>query len=263
MKVSRRKFLRMSVQTLGGGIVLYVASPAILRAALQEEATGTPAAELTREEHSWGFAIDVRRCIGCHKCVQACKLENGVPLEPEYRRTWVERYEISEDGAVFVDSVSWGQDGPESIYPNAKRNGHESAKSFFVPKLCNQCENPPCVQVCPVSATFKARNGVILVDGRRCIGCKYCIVACPYGARFLNPETRVAEKCTWCYHRITRGLLPACVQVCPVGARVFGDMKDPESPVRRLIREEMTQVLKSALGTKPKVYYAGLQEGVR
>ena len=263
MKVSRRKFLKMSAQTLGGGIVLYVASPRILRAVLLEEATGTASAELARERHTWAFAVDIRKCIGCYKCVQACKLENHVPPEPESRRTWVERYEISEDGVAFVDSVSWGETGPESLYPNARRNGQESAKNFFVPKLCNQCENPPCVQVCPVSATWKTENGVILVDEKRCIGCKYCIVACPYGARFLNPETKVADKCTWCYHRITKGLPPACVEVCPVGARVFGDMKDPESPVRKLIREEMTQVLKPALGTKPKVYYAGLQEGVR
>jgi len=119
------------------------------------------------------------------------------------------------------------------------------------------------VQVCPVGATYKTKDGVVLIDRARCIGCRYCIQACPYGARYLDPRYHVVDKCTWCYHRITKGLLPACVEVCPVGARVFGDLRDPESPVRKIIQAERVNVLKPDLGTKPQVYYVGLQEGVR
>ncbi|MBI4203193.1 MAG: 4Fe-4S dicluster domain-containing protein [Chloroflexi bacterium] len=263
MTVSRRKFLKMAGMTIVGGVAVYTTAPRVLAAILRAEAAGEAVAPVEGVEHAWAFVVDIRKCIGCNKCLQACKLENSVPPAAEHSRTWQERYEIGEDGAVFVDSIGWGETGPESMFPPTNHNGSEPAKSFFVPKLCNQCDNPPCVMVCPVSATFKTKDGVVLVDEKRCIGCKYCIQACPYGARFLNPVTKVADKCTWCYQRITKGLPPACVEVCPVGARIFGDLKDPESPVRKLLREEMTQVLKPALGTKPKVYYMGLQEGVR
>ena len=94
------------------------------------------------------------------------------------------------------------------------------------PKLCNLCEHPPCVQVCPVGATFDAPDGAVLIDPKYCIGCGFCIQACPYGSRFLNPVTKTAEKCTLCYHRITRGLKPACVEICPAQARIFGDLKN-------------------------------------
>jgi len=107
------------------------------------------------------------------------------------------------------------------------------------------------------------KDGVVLVDYKYCIGCRYCIQACPYGARYLHPKERVADKCTWCYHRITKGLHPACVEVCPVGARVFGDLRDPRSPVRKLLREERVYVLKPDLGTRPKVFYIGIDIGVR
>src|SRR3990170_2937299 len=109
-------------------------------------------------------------------------------------------------------------------------------RSFFVPKLCNHCDRPPCVQVCPVGATFKSRDGVVLVDADYCIGCRYCIQACPYGARYLEPETKVADKCTFCYHRVRKGLLPVCVEVCPTQARIFGEIKKMASPLRRLMR---------------------------
>ena len=136
-------------------------------------------------------------------------------------------------------------------------------ESYYIPKLCNQCDNPPCVQVCPVSATYKLKDGVILVDRKRCIGCRYCIQACPYGARFLDPRARTADKCTWCYHRITKDLLPACVEACPVGARIFGDRSDPESNVSRILREEKVYVLKPDLKTRPRVFYMNLPEEVR
>ncbi|HKZ51597.1 MAG TPA: 4Fe-4S dicluster domain-containing protein, partial [Dehalococcoidia bacterium] len=144
-------------------------------------------------------------------------------------------------------------------------------RGFFVCKLCNQCDNPPCVQVCPVRATYKTEDGVILIDQERCIGCGYCIQACPYGARYFLPdvrrtpmgEVRVVDKCNWCYHRITKGRDPACVEVCPVSARLFGDLNDPESIVSRTLRERQVSVLKPEMGVEPKVYYLGLREGVR
>jgi Fe-S-cluster-containing dehydrogenase component len=119
------------------------------------------------------------------------------------------------------------------------------------------------VQVCPVGATFKSPDGVVLVDPDYCIGCRYCIQACPYGARFLHPVSRTAEKCTFCYHRITRGLSPACVEVCPTQARVFGEVKALASPLRRLMRMSHLQVLKPYLNTEPKVFYSELDQEVR
>ena len=136
-------------------------------------------------------------------------------------------------------------------------------KAYFVPKLCNQCDNPPCVQVCPVGATYKTPDGVVLVDRKWCIGCGYCIMACPYGARFFHPEFHTAEKCTFCYHRISDGLPSACVQACPFGARQIGNMQDPDDPVTRTISTERVTVLKSEFGTKPQVYYVGLDWEVR
>ena len=142
--------------------------------------------------------------------------------------------------------------------------------SFFQPRLCMQCEDSPCTAVCPVSATYRTEDGVILVDSRRCIGCGYCVVACPYGARYLVPAGEdapngtpgVADKCTWCYHRISRGQKPACVEICPVGARRFGDASDPESEIATLVRERGPQPLHPEYGTRPRVLYLGptLQE---
>ncbi len=113
-----------------------------------------------------------------------------------------------------------------------------------MPKLCNHCTHPACVQVCPIGATYKTEDGVVLIDHEYCIGCRYCVQACPYGARYFNEEKGVSDKCTWCYHRITKGLQPACVEVCPVGARVFGDRKDKQSPISLFIRNNRVQVLR-------------------
>jgi Fe-S-cluster-containing dehydrogenase component len=117
--------------------------------------------------------------------------------------------------------------------------------------------------VCPVGATFTTRDGVVLVDNDHCIGCRYCIQACPYGARYLNPETHVADKCTFCYHRITKGLMPACVEVCPTQARIFGDTMARSSPLIRFFRFNEIQVLKPDLNTEPQVFYARLDGVVR
>jgi tetrathionate reductase subunit B len=204
-------------------------------------------------QHDYGMGIDIDKCIGCGRCMEACKTENDVPSAPFYFRTWVERYVIKTDKSVAVSNINVGLDEPGDV--SVER---DALRSFFVPKLCNQCDHPPCVQVCPVTATFKTDDGVILVDSKRCIGCRYCIQACPYGARFLHPQTRVADKCTFCYHRLVRGLLPACVEVCPKQARVFGDRKSFASPLGRFTRINKLHVLKPYLNTEPKVYYANL-----
>jgi Fe-S-cluster-containing dehydrogenase component len=211
------------------------------------------------EEHYWGMGIDINKCIGCSRCANACKIENNVPKHPYFFRTWVERYQIFEDGESSVDSPKGAVDGFLNLGITDKR----SIRSFFVPKICNQCDNPPCVQVCPVGATFMTPDGVILVDTNYCIGCRYCIQACPYGARYINPETKTADKCTFCYHRLVRGLSPVCVESCPTQARVFGDVYKKASPLVRFKRMNKISVLKPSLNTEPKVLYANLDVEVK
>lgn len=219
--------------------------------------------------HEWAMGINIDKCIGCGLCAEACKNENKVIRQPFYFRTWVERYIIKKPkrgfgearGETLVDSPNGGIDGfPPTSVPKA-----EILRSFFVPKLCNQCTKSPCTQACPVGATFEAPDGAVLIDPKYCIGCGFCIQACPYGCRFLNPVTRTAEKCTFCYHRITRGLQPACVEVCPTGTRVFGDLKNQNDagPLEQFVQEHRVQVLKPHLGTHPKLLYAGLDKEVR
>jgi len=208
-------------------------------------------------EHDYGMGIDPSRCIGCGRCAEACKVENDVPREPFYFRTWVERYVVQTNGQTVVSSPNGGIGG----FPAVSETG--ILRTFFVPKLCNQCANPPCVQVCPVGATFKTQDGVVLVDQDYCIGCRYCIQACPYGARYIDPVTHTAEKCTFCYHRLVKGLVPACVEVCPTQARIFGEVKLRNSPLSRFMRLHEIQVLKPHLNTEPKVYYANLDGEVR
>lgn len=210
------------------------------------------------EERLYGMGIDVNKCIGCGRCVAACKAENDVPLEDRFFNTWVERYVIQTDGEVVVDSPNGGMEG---FPPTVSEAGIR--RTFFVPKLCNHCANPPCVQVCPVGATFTTPDGAVLVDDDYCIGCRYCIQACPYGARYLHPETRTADKCTFCYHRIVQGLQPACVEVCPTQARIFGDFRSRASRLVRFERMNKIDVLKPALNTEPKVRYANLDGEVR
>lgn len=219
-------------------------------------------------KHAWRMAVDVNKCIGCGLCAEACKKENGVP-EGSYFRTWIERYVIAKPkpgsgdtrGETYVDCPNGGMHGsPETPVPK-----EDILHSFFVPKLCNSCEHSPCVQVCPVGATFDSPDGAVLIDPKYCIGCGFCIQACPYGCRFMNPVTHTAEKCTLCYHRITRGLKPACVEVCPTQARVFGDLKDPDpdDPIKKFYATNRVSTLKPHLGTDPRVCYAGIDKEVR
>ncbi|MFH0942365.1 MAG: 4Fe-4S dicluster domain-containing protein [Chloroflexota bacterium] len=262
MNISRRGFIKMGAQGLVGGILI-AGLPYLLRETSRKGIIIRAADDASLERHYWGFIADNEKCIGCGRCVVACKTENKVPWEPEFNRTWVERYIITEKEAVFVDSPNGGRDGFQHHPPKLDIPESEVLKGFFVPKLCNQCDKPPCVTVCPVGATYMTEDGVVLIDQEHCIGCRYCIQSCPYGARFFLPERGVVDKCTWCYHRISQGLVPACVEVCPVAARVFGDLNDPASTLKTLLAGKRFYVLKPELGTEPKVSYIGFEKGVR
>jgi Fe-S-cluster-containing dehydrogenase component len=189
--------------------------------------------------------------------VRACKIENKVP--DTYFRTWVERYEIDEKGHAHVDSPKGALESFKEDIPSRTK----IVKAFFVPKLCNHCRNSACTQVCPVGASYHSPDGVVLIDKKHCVGCGYCIQACPYGCRYLCHERGTADKCTLCYHRIHRALPTACVQACPREARICGDLNDPDSRIRRILRERRYNLLKPDLGTNPECFYIGLDLEVR
>ncbi len=211
----------------------------------------------------YAMALDVNKCIGCRRCAYACVMENNVGRNTGIEWIQVLALERRKLELVLPDQ-EYGNEAPEK-------------DKVYVPVACQHCENPPCVYVCPVKATWKEPDGIVVIDYDRCIGCKYCMVACPYGARYfnflrpklpvneLNPnmhifgniprQPHITEKCTWCIQRTRDGGVPACVEVCPVGARVFGDLNDPESPVRRVIEEYGVFVLKDEAGTKPRFFY--------
>jgi Fe-S-cluster-containing dehydrogenase component len=254
MPLDRRSFLADTSRWL----LLTGAASLAWDAVLAGEPEKAPNYRLT--DHWWGMVIDIEKCIGCGQCVRACKIENDVPLDDGMFRTWVERYQVAVDDLDHpkVDSPNGGYDGfADGTAAPA------NAKVFFVPKLCNHCAHSPCVQVCPVGATFESPDGVVLIDKTYCIGCRYCVQACPYGCRFIDPRTMTADKCTLCYHRITKGLTTACCEVCPTGARWLVDLKNPADPVHAFLKTHAIQVLKPQMATGAKVYYNGLDGAVR
>ncbi len=230
--------------------------------------TSFPTPDYDWTKYRWAYGIDATKCIGCLRCVEACKAENDVVGDAHHFRTWVERYVYLEgDDKVHVDSHADPQNiaasGSEAEYRFDNRyKDQKVTKAFFMPKMCNHCAHPACVQVCPVGATFRTEDGAVLVDQDYCIGCRYCLQACPYGARYFNEEQGVADKCTWCYHRITKGLQPACVEVCPTHARVFGNLNDSSSTVSEFIRDNPVQVLKPESGNAPMCFYVGIDKDV-
>jgi Fe-S-cluster-containing dehydrogenase component len=263
--LSRRAFLGFGL-ALAGGIVGAGALGQLFPVFADGSAEINPLVpSYDPKSHAWTFVVDTARCIGCGLCVVACKEENHVPESPQYTRTWIERHVRTADGTLYVDSPDAGINGfpADSTAPGAAGKAVES--SFFQPRLCMQCEDSPCTAVCPVSATYRTEDGIILVDARRCIGCGYCVTACPYGARYLTPAGErdpndtpgVADKCTWCYHRITRGQQPACVEICPAGARRFGDANDPSTGIAALVATTNPQPLHPEYGTRPRVLYLG------
>jgi tetrathionate reductase subunit B len=174
----------------------------------------------------YAMVIDQRRCIGCLACIAACQTENDVPLE--HFRTRV------------VETV-------RGEFPNLTAE--------LRPELCNHCDNPPCVSNCPTGASYKTKDGPVLINQKRCVGCKACIAACPYNARYIYPGKGYADKCTLCVHRIARGEEPACVATCVGVSRVFGDLDDPGSPASRLLKEADSSVLLAEADTRPRVFY--------
>lgn len=238
--INRRDMLRRLFAGASGGLLLWTL-PSL---AGEKEKNGVGKRPL------YAYAVDTSRCIGCCACMRACRAENDVPAGRF--RTWIERYRVRANGEVLVDAAT------EDNYIFQSDKVEDAVKAFFVPKLCNHCEKSVCSQVCPVGATYTTPEGVVLVDRKRCIGCGYCVQACPYGTRYIHPELHVADKCTLCYHRITRGLLPACVQACPKGVRIFGDLNDPKSRLSILLEQRRYRVLKPDMGTHPRCYYLDL-----
>lgn len=179
------------------------------------------------EQMKLGFLVDLSLCIGCKACEVVCKSENSVPLS-----MWRLRVK-------YVDS---------GVFPEVKR--------AFTPLRCNHCDNAPCQRVCPVSALHYLDNGIVNIDKNRCIGCAACVLACPYGAIYIDPITNTADKCTYCAHRVEAGLAPSCVVVCPTEANVFGDLDDPTSKISQYIAaNKTTRVRKPEKGTMPKHFY--------
>jgi tetrathionate reductase subunit C len=228
--LSRRDFLKKGA-LCGGAVVAAMSLPILSTMSARAESGTTSASDYPRKRYA--MVIDVRKCMGCHSCTQACKTEFDVP--PGVWRSWVMKIK-------------------------KKRGSSES--DHFLPRLCNHCDNPPCVKACPVGATYKHKDGPVLQRYDKCIGCKYCIVACPYNARFINPKTKVTDKCTFCIHRSESGRVPACVAACPAKARSFGDIDDSESEVSALLATQPTQVLKPELNTRPMVFYIGADQTI-
>lgn len=234
-------------------VKLLAAAPGLLLIRCVPSPQSGEASDHNAREHYWGYAVDTTRCIGCGNCMRACRAENDVSAG--FYRTWVERYRVGLDGETQVDVAD-----PETLA--FEELSGEVSKAFFIPKLCNHCEKSVCTQVCPVGASIHTPDGVVLVDDKHCIGCGYCVQACPYGSRFIDPHTHTAGKCTLCYHRITKGEEPACVAMCPTGARIFGDLNDPRSKLSTILRQNRYRVLRPEMGTHPKCYYQGLDREV-
>jgi Fe-S-cluster-containing dehydrogenase component len=175
----------------------------------------------------WAMVNDLRRCVGCQSCTIACQIGNSLPL------------------GMFWNLVTTV--GPVGDFPNL---GY-----YHIPRPCFHCANPPCVGCCPTGASSQRADGIVLVDATKCIGCRSCVMACPYGARTHNKELGVVQKCTFCVDSIKLGREPYCVSTCHQRARVFGDLDDPNSEVSRLVREENPIQLMPELGTEPRCFY--------
>jgi molybdopterin-containing oxidoreductase family iron-sulfur binding subunit len=248
--ITRKALLRIS------GLSLAAAATRKLTGAL-----GLASNEAPAQGTRWGMAIDTKKCLkageGCDKCISACHALHNVPLIKEHR------HEVK-----WIWKEPFKRAFPEQVNPFTSAGfGREPVMVF-----CNHCENPPCVRVCPTKATWKRADGVVMMDWHRCIGCRYCVAACPYGSRSFNwadprPHipamtadypTRskgVVEKCTFCEERLAVGRPPACVEVCPEKALVFGNLNDPASEVRALAGARYSITRKPELGTGPRVFY--------
>jgi protein NrfC len=227
--IERREFLKIGLMITGvfaGGTILSAISNMNKSYASLEEA-----AEKYPYKPHYSMMIRQNRCIDCERCLEACIITNDVP-EYGYRTMILQR------------------DVPDAI----------GQKREFIPVLCNQCNNPPCVRACPVKATYKDKqNGIVMVNYKKCIGCKVCVMACPYNARYFNEEKHSIDKCNFCFDtRISKGeKLTACAAACPAGVRIFGDLSEPNSEVYKLVHqiEKPVWVIRPEVGAKPNVFY--------
>ncbi|WP_285726665.1 4Fe-4S dicluster domain-containing protein [Geothrix rubra] len=174
----------------------------------------------------YALVIDSRKCLNCKACVVACKAENKVPVGHFRNRINEER---------------------KGEYPTLSIN--------FEPEQCHHCDQPSCVRVCPTGASWQRKDGIVLVNYDECIGCRYCMIACPYDARYFNEEEGVVDKCTFCVQRVDKGEVPACVETCPSKVRVFGDLEDPKSRIRELLATRRYKVKEPQTGNGPQLYY--------
>jgi molybdopterin-containing oxidoreductase family iron-sulfur binding subunit len=212
----------------------------------------------------FAYALDLQRCIGCRRCVYACVQENNHTRDPQMHYIRVLRFK--NGNMDFEESTIYyaPEEVPEQGY-------------YYMPVQCQHCAQPACTKVCPVKATWTEKDGIVVVDYNWCIGCRYCMAACPYMGRWfnfaapvipadeINTETHylgnrpryrnVVEKCTFCIQRVRKGKYPACVEICPVGARKFGNILDPDSEISRILRTMRVFRLKEELNTQPKFYY--------
>jgi Fe-S-cluster-containing dehydrogenase component len=210
------------------------------------------------------YALNLSRCIGCRKCVHACVAENNQSRSPEIQY-------------IRVLEMPRGTTDLEKGNHHYERPTVPDDSHYYLPVQCHQCDNPPCVKVCPVEATWRDKDGIVVIDYDWCIGCRYCEAACPYWARrfnfaqpqipaeSLNPEMGylsnrprskgVMEKCHFCLHRTRAGRMPACLEACPTGARKFGNVLDPNSEVSQILKTKRIFVLKEDVGTLPRFFY--------
>jgi len=243
--MDRRDFIKKS------GTVLAGASGALSLPVLSSCTPELAEAERVLEGRRLGMVIDLTRCEpGCTICLDACREENNV---------------------AFHDDARWDVHWIRKVKIRPKDESHGTEEKTVL-LMCNHCDDPPCVQVCPVQATFKREDGIVLVDHHRCIGCRYCMIACPYNARYFNYKENedwpnkeypkrshgVPEACNFCAHLVDQGKMPACVDACDAGALVFGDLNDPNSEISRVIDENSMKKTREDGGTEPKVYYIGL-----
>ena len=211
----------------------------------------------------FGFALNLSKCIGCRRCVEACVLENNCGVQGNLQNI---RVVALPSGGLDLSKGNHYYPGPIPV-----------EGKWYLPVQCHQCENPPCVQACPVEATWREPDGIVVIDYDWCIGCRYCAVACPYWARHfnwakpeipaeaVNPQTHylgnrprprgVMEKCTFCIQRTRKGRLPVCQEACPTGARIFGDLADPGSEIRFVLANRPVFRLKEFLHTNPRFWY--------
>ena len=216
----------------------------------------------------FGYALNLTRCVGCRRCAHACLAENNQSRDDasDIEMSYIRVLEMKK-GAINLESSTVYYD-PETVPQKDK---------YYMPVQCHQCRQSPCTKVCPVQATWQEKDGLVVVDYDWCIGCRYCMAACPYDARrfnykkptipkesinlnqgYLSNRIRpkgVVEKCTFCLHRTREGRYPACLEVCPTGARVFGNLLDPESEINYILNNKRVYVLKEDVGTQPRFYY--------